>query len=154
MNFGYDSLIGICAAFLTTLSFVPQIIKANHTRRMKDVSRYLMVLFTTGSILWIIYGILHEDLVIIGANATAATFNLILLYYSFAYAVPTWELISVDLLLHLVIPCLTDGTSCRDLDVPIKIEETPFIWNNHIFIFIVISPVLVTNSCTLSTYRE
>jgi MtN3 and saliva related transmembrane protein len=87
MNFGYDSLIGISAAFLTTLSFVPQIIKARHTRRMKDVSRYLMILFTTGSILWIIYGILHEDLVIVGANATAAIFNLILLYYSFAYAV-------------------------------------------------------------------
>jgi hypothetical protein len=28
MNFGYDSLIGISAAFLTTLSFIPQIIKA------------------------------------------------------------------------------------------------------------------------------
>jgi MtN3 and saliva related transmembrane protein len=87
MNFGYDSLIGISAAFLTTLSFVPQIIKAHRTRRMKDVSRYLMILFTTGSILWIIYGILHDDLVIVGANATAATFNLILLYYSFVYAV-------------------------------------------------------------------
>ena len=85
MNFGYDSAIGISAAFLTTLSFIPQIIKAYHTRRMQDVSRYLMILFTTGSILWIIYGILHEDLVIIGANATAATFNLILLYYSFVY---------------------------------------------------------------------
>ena len=54
---------------------------------MKDVSRYLMILFATGSILWIIYGILHNDLVIVGANATAATFNLILIYYSFAYAV-------------------------------------------------------------------
>ena len=87
MNFGYDSLIGISAAFLTTLSFVPQIIKAHLTKRMKDVSQYLMILFTTGSILWIIYGILHNDLVIVGANATAATFNLILIYYSFAYAV-------------------------------------------------------------------
>lgn len=87
MNFGYDSLIGVSAAFLTTLSFVPQIIKAHHTKRMKDVSRYLMLLFTAGAILWIIYGILHGDLVIIGANATAATFNLILLYYSLAYAV-------------------------------------------------------------------
>jgi MtN3 and saliva related transmembrane protein len=54
---------------------------------MKDVSRYLMLLFAAGAILWIIYGILHGDLVIIGANATAATFNLILLYYSLAYAV-------------------------------------------------------------------
>jgi MtN3 and saliva related transmembrane protein len=45
MNFGYDSLIGISAAFLTTMSFVPQIIKAYRTKRMKDVSRYLMTLF-------------------------------------------------------------------------------------------------------------
>jgi MtN3 and saliva related transmembrane protein len=85
MNFGYDSLIGISAAFLTALSFVPQIIKAYRTKRMKDVSRYLMTLFTTGSILWIIYGIVHNDLVIVGANTTAAVFNLVLLYYSFVY---------------------------------------------------------------------
>jgi uncharacterized protein with PQ loop repeat len=38
--------------------------------------RDTLILFTTGSILWIIYGILHKDLVIVGANATAATFNL------------------------------------------------------------------------------
>ena len=48
-----------------------------------------MILFATGSILWIIYGVLHNDPVIVGANVTAATFNLILLYYSFAYAVST-----------------------------------------------------------------
>ena len=89
MNFGYDSMIGVSAAFLTTLSFVPQIIKAHRIKRMKDVSRYLMILFTAGSILWIIYGILHEDLVIIGANVTAAIFNLILLYYSFVYTMST-----------------------------------------------------------------
>ena len=71
MNFGYDSLIGISAAFLTTMSFVTQIIKAHRTKKMKDVSRYLMILFTTSSILWIIYGILHNDIVIVGANITA-----------------------------------------------------------------------------------
>ena len=85
MNFGYDSIIGISAAFLTTLSFLPQIVKAYRTRRMKDVSRYLMILFSAGSILWIIYGIIHADLVIVGANVTAAVFNLILLYFSLVY---------------------------------------------------------------------
>ena len=40
---------------------------------MKDISRYLMILFTAGSILWIIYDMLHKDLVIIGVNTTAAT---------------------------------------------------------------------------------
>ena len=71
-------MIGISATFLTTLRFLPQIIKAHHTRGMKDVSRYLMILFATGSIIWIIYGVLHRDPVIVGANVTAATFNLIL----------------------------------------------------------------------------
>jgi MtN3 and saliva related transmembrane protein len=85
MNFGYDSLIGISAAFLTTLSFLPQIVKAYRTRRMEDVSRYLMILFSAGSILWITYGIIHHDLVIVGANVTAAVFNLVLLYFSFVY---------------------------------------------------------------------
>jgi len=84
MNFGYDSLVGISAAFLTTLSFLP--VEAYRTRRMEDVSRYLMILFSAGSILWIIYGISHHDLVIVGANVTAAVFNLVLLYYSFVYA--------------------------------------------------------------------
>jgi uncharacterized protein with PQ loop repeat len=50
---------------------------------MEDVSRYLMILFSGGSILWIIYGIIHHDLVIVGANVTAAVFNLVLLYFSF-----------------------------------------------------------------------
>jgi MtN3 and saliva related transmembrane protein len=86
MNFGYDSLVGISAAFLNTLSFLPQIVKAYRTRRMDDVSRYLMILFCAASILWIIYGISHHDLVIVGANVTAAAFNLVLLYYSFVYA--------------------------------------------------------------------
>jgi uncharacterized protein with PQ loop repeat len=53
---------------------------------MKDVSRYLMILFSAGSILWIIYGIIHHDPVIVGANVTAAVFNLVLLYYSLVYA--------------------------------------------------------------------
>jgi MtN3 and saliva related transmembrane protein len=85
MNFGYDSLIGISAGFLTTLSFFPQIVKAYSTRKIKDVSRYLMFLFSAGSILWIIYGIIHDDLVIVGANVTAALFNLVLLYLSFVF---------------------------------------------------------------------
>lgn len=32
-----------------------------------------------------VYGIFKDDWVIIGANATAATFNMILLYMRFAY---------------------------------------------------------------------
>ena len=44
-----------------------------------------MGMFTTGTALWMAYGIFKGDLVIIGANATATAFNLILLYMKVAY---------------------------------------------------------------------
>jgi len=79
------SIIGVAAAALTTSSFLPQMLKAYRTKRMEDVSRYLMSLFATGTVLWIVYGVFKGDWVIIGANATATVFNMILLYMKFAY---------------------------------------------------------------------
>jgi len=79
------SIIGVAAATLTTSSFLPQIFKAYRTKSMEDVSRYLMSFFATGTFLWMVYGALQGDWVIIGANATASAFNIILLYMKFAY---------------------------------------------------------------------
>jgi MtN3 and saliva related transmembrane protein len=79
------SLIGVAAAVLTTSSFVPQIIKGYRTKSMDDVSRYLMSLFATGTVLWMVYGIYKSDWVIIVANATATAFNVILLCLKFSY---------------------------------------------------------------------
>ncbi len=74
------SLVGVAAAALTTSSFLPQIVRAYRTKSMGDVSRYLMSMFATGTVLWMVYGIFKEDIVIIGANAAATAFNVILLY--------------------------------------------------------------------------
>jgi len=79
------SVIGVAAAALTTSSFLPQIFRAYRTKSMEDVSRYLMSFFATGTFLWMVYGIFKGDWVIIGANATATAFNVILLYMKFAY---------------------------------------------------------------------
>jgi MtN3 and saliva related transmembrane protein len=79
------SMIGVAAAALTTSSFLPQIFKAYRTKSMEDVSRYLMSMFATGTMLWMVYGVFKGDWVIIGANATASAFNVILLYMKFAY---------------------------------------------------------------------
>jgi len=79
------SIMGVAAATLTTSSFLPQIVRAYGTKSMGDVSRYLMSMFATGTVLWMVYGIFKEDWVIIGANATATAFNMILLYMKFTY---------------------------------------------------------------------
>ena len=79
------SLIGVAAAVLTTSSFVPQIIKAYRSKRMDDVSPYLMSLFSTGTVLWMIYGVYKSDIVIVAANAIATAFNAVLLYFKFSF---------------------------------------------------------------------
>jgi len=79
------SMMGVAAAVLTTASFLPQILRAYWTRSMGDVSIYLMTMFATGTVLWMVYGIFKADLVIIGANAVSTALNLVLLYMKFAY---------------------------------------------------------------------
>ena len=77
--------VGIAAAILTTSSFLPQIIKGYKTKKLDDLSRYLMIMFSTGTVLWIIYGIFKNDLVIIGANSIASALNVVLLVMKFSY---------------------------------------------------------------------
>lgn len=80
-----DTVIGISAALFTMSSFVPQIIRAIRTHRMTDVSVYLMPLFIAGFSLWVIYGVMHDDLVIIGSNITGIIFNATLLFLKGKY---------------------------------------------------------------------
>ena len=81
----FVTVVGSLAAALTTGSFVPQLIRAYRTKKMKDVSPYLMALFASGTTLWLVYGMFREDWVIIGANATGTSLNLALLYMKKLY---------------------------------------------------------------------
>lgn len=73
MPYGID-LIGLSAGMLTTLAFLPQVIKVIKTHSVKDISVTMYMIFCLGLILWIIYGIYLESLPII----IAKTITLIL----------------------------------------------------------------------------
>ena len=77
--------IGVVAGVLVLLSFIPQIIKAYKTKKMIDVSIYLMGLISTGMFLWIIYGIIRSDVVIIGTNVSGFVLNVILIGLKIKY---------------------------------------------------------------------
>lgn len=64
-----NQLIGLLAATLTTFSFVPQVARIWRTRRAEDISLPAFSIFAAGVFLWLVYGILREDLPIILANA-------------------------------------------------------------------------------------
>jgi MtN3 and saliva related transmembrane protein len=62
-------IISYCAAFLTTTSFLPQAILTLKTRNTSSLSLSMYTLFTTGVLLWLIYGIQKADYAIIYANS-------------------------------------------------------------------------------------
>ena len=62
------STIGFIAAILTTVSFVPQVLKVWRTRSAKDISLGMYSLFTLGIAIWLVYGVLIDSWPVILAN--------------------------------------------------------------------------------------
>jgi MtN3 and saliva related transmembrane protein len=67
--------IGACAALLTSLSYIPQVQKAWPRGSTKDLSLHMLVVLTTGLLLWIGYGLLKSDWVIVVANSVGAALS-------------------------------------------------------------------------------
>ncbi len=62
-------IIGIAAGTLTTLSFLPQVIKAWRSKSVKDISLGMYAIFSLGLALWIMYGVIVRSIPIIAANS-------------------------------------------------------------------------------------
>ena len=73
------TLLGIAAGILILMGWVEQIYKGYKTKRLKDVSRFLMIFIAAGSILWLIYGIIVDDIFIIGTNMSGLILMIIVL---------------------------------------------------------------------------
>ena len=61
-------LIGYVAGTLTTVSFVPQVIKTWKLKETRDISLAMLLLFAVGILLWTVYGIWIGSLPVIAAN--------------------------------------------------------------------------------------
>ena len=55
------TILGLIAAILTTIAFIPQAIKTWKTKHAKDLSLMMLVLQFTGLIIWFIYGFVRND---------------------------------------------------------------------------------------------
>lgn len=79
------TILGLVAASLTTIAFVPQVHKTWKSKSAKDLSLGMYLIFTTGVVLWLAYGILKPDLPIIVANTVTLSLTLVLLYFKVFY---------------------------------------------------------------------
>ena len=83
------AILAIIAGILILSGWVPQIVKGYRTKKLDDVSKYLMILLASGAFLWILYGIEKDDPFIIGVNVAAIALTMIVLRMKFKYSKET-----------------------------------------------------------------
>jgi len=63
-----NEIVGLAAAFLTTVAFLPQVVHTIRTRSTHDISLRMYSLYTAGIFLWLVYGLFLHDLPLIASN--------------------------------------------------------------------------------------
>lgn len=81
----FVTAIGMVAAVLTTIAFIPQLVVVVKTKSTKDISLAMFIIFSTGVFLWLAYGTLIWDWPLIIANAVTFILAMIILAYKIKY---------------------------------------------------------------------
>lgn len=76
-----ETLVGFAAAFCTTVSYIPQVKKCWQTGSTGDLSLKMLLILATGIGLWVLYGVLKGDMVIILANSLSLLLLSNLLFF-------------------------------------------------------------------------
>ena len=85
---GTTDAIGFLAGALTTIAFVPQALKMYATKSGKDVSARMLLIFSAGVILWLIYGIMIGSLPVILANVVTLILSATIITLKMRYGRP------------------------------------------------------------------
>jgi len=79
------TLLGFAAGTLTTVAYVPQVIRSWKLRETRDISLSMLVLYIAGIFLWFLYGLWTGSLPIIVANGVSLVLVLVLLGIKLRY---------------------------------------------------------------------
>ena len=82
MNWSY---VGFIAGILTTVGFLPQVIKSYRSKSARDVSLRQPVLLLAGMSLWLAYGFHLKDWAIIIANVVSILWNIVIVILKIRY---------------------------------------------------------------------
>ncbi|NQV56628.1 MAG: SemiSWEET transporter [Rhodospirillales bacterium] len=79
------SILGFLAGGLTTLAFVPQVVKVWRTRSTADISLLTFLALCVGIVLWLVYGFLIGDLPLLIANGVTLFLAVNILVFKIRY---------------------------------------------------------------------
>jgi len=78
-------ILGLVAGTITSITFVPQVIKIWRTKSAKDLSIMMLLLLMLGVILWLIYGLVVMSASIIYTNSMVLLMSLVMLYFKMKF---------------------------------------------------------------------
>ena len=78
-------ILGYSAGFITSLTFLPQVIKTWKEKSAKDISLMMFVIAAVNEVMWIVYGVLLNNWVIILTNAIVLAMSLIMIFFKLRY---------------------------------------------------------------------
>ncbi len=77
--------LGFAAGTVTTLAFVPQLVRVVRNRSARDISFWSFLIFVTGVALWDAYGLFIRSWPIIIANSVTLVISLAILLLKVHY---------------------------------------------------------------------
>lgn len=75
IEMAFVTLVGMIAGVLTTVAFVPQVLRTWRTRSTADISLVMFLVYVMGIVLWLIYGLMLKDIPLITSNAVTLLFS-------------------------------------------------------------------------------
>ena len=75
------TVAGTIAAICTTSSFLPQAIKTITTKDTESISLAMYLLFTFGTLMWLVFGLASDNWPVAIANAVTLLLASVILYY-------------------------------------------------------------------------
>lgn len=85
MTDNYITTLGLIAGVLTTIAYLPQLIKTWKSKSAHDLSWTMLIVLCTGIILWLVYGVYVHDIPIIAANIVTFIFASMILTLKIRY---------------------------------------------------------------------
>jgi MtN3 and saliva related transmembrane protein len=78
-------LLGMTAGCISSITFLPQVIKTWRTKSADDISLLMFTFATISVIIWLVYGIILKNVPIIFTNSMVLFFSLIMLYFKYRF---------------------------------------------------------------------
>ncbi|HWR36566.1 MAG TPA: SemiSWEET transporter [Clostridia bacterium] len=80
------TIVGFLAGTLTTVAFMPQVLHTFRSKSVKDLSYAMLISFSVGVVLWVIYGIYLNSWPMIIANGVTFVFQVPLIFMKVRYS--------------------------------------------------------------------